>query len=267
MNHYQTLGIDKSATQEDIKKAYRRLASIHHPDKGGDTATFQKIQTAYEVLGNPQKKQEYDNPHSTSHSFPGGFQFHAQGFEDFFHNFFRQQSQPDLSQRRQQIFKTTLMVTLEQIYFGGGQSIQLQTHAGIKAVDIEIPKGIPEGGQIKLDNVIDNGVLIVEYRSHKNLHFDRNNNDLVSHLPISVLDLITGTVLEFKTISGKTIEVSVPRQTQPHVHLRLNGQGLPIYNTGSFGDQILLIKAYTPDIIDENIINSINISKNIRDQK
>jgi DnaJ-class molecular chaperone len=60
--HYNTLGVSKTASQDDIKKAYRKLASKHHPDKGGDTATFQTIQTAYETLSDPQRRAEYDNP-------------------------------------------------------------------------------------------------------------------------------------------------------------------------------------------------------------
>lgn len=269
MSYYQTLGIDKSATQEDIKKAYRKLASIHHPDKGGDTATFQKIQAAYETLSDPQKRAEYDNPNANQgfSGFPGGFHFQAHGFEDFFNTFFRQHNQQDFGQKRQQIFKTTMAVSLEQIYSGDKQTIQLQTHEGIKAIDVEIPKGIPEGGQIKLNNIIDNGILVVEFRSHKHLQYDRHNNDLVSNFPISVLDLITGSKLEFKTISGIVVEVIIPPKTQPHMHLRLSGQGLPIYNTGSFGDQILLIKPYIPAIIDQTIINAINSAQHTKDKQ
>lgn len=270
MSYYQTLGVDKSATQEDIKKAYRKLASIHHPDKGGDTATFQQIQAAYETLGDPQKRAEYDNPNQGMNSgfngFPGGFHFQAHGFEDFFNNFFRQNTNQDFAQKRQQIFKTTLGVSLEQIYTGDKQIIQLQTPMGVRTIDVEIPRGVPEGGQIKLNDIIDNGVLIVEFRSHKHLHYDRHNNDLVSNFPVSVLDLITGGNLEFKTISGSIVEVKIPPSTQPHMHLRLAGQGLPIYNTGSFGDQILLIKPFIPANIDETIINAINMVKQIKDK-
>ena len=62
MDHYATLGVAKNATPDDIKKAYRKLASKHHPDKGGDTATFQKIEEAYRILSDPQQRQQYDNP-------------------------------------------------------------------------------------------------------------------------------------------------------------------------------------------------------------
>lgn len=262
MNYYTILGVDKNATPEEIKKAYRKLASTHHPDKGGDTATFQKIQAAYDVLGNPQKRQEYDNPPNMHSGFPGGFHFSTNGFEDFFQHFFRQNpGHPNFQNKRQQVFKTTLVVTLEQIYFGGNHTIQIQTNEGTKIVNIEIPKGIPEGGQIKLEKVIENSVLLVEFRTTKHLHYDRHNNDLVSNFPISILDLITGTSLEFKTISGSVVEVKIPPKTQPSVHLRLNGQGLPIYGKGTFGDQILLLKPFVPDIIDETIIASINAVK------
>ena len=82
-DHYQILGIAKNATPDEIKKAYRRLASIHHPDKGGDTAEFQKIQVAYDILSDPQKRQQYDNPMPQGNPFgshPGGFHFNMNGF-------------------------------------------------------------------------------------------------------------------------------------------------------------------------------------------
>ena len=69
MDHYNTLGVDRNASQDEIRQAYKKLASIHHPDKGGDTAKFQEIQSAYETLSDPQKKTEYDMPKG---GFPGG---------------------------------------------------------------------------------------------------------------------------------------------------------------------------------------------------
>ena len=73
MDHYQTLGVAKNATPDDIKKSYRKLASTHHPDKGGDTATFQKIEEAYRILSDPTQRQQYDNPMPQGNPF-GGFQ-------------------------------------------------------------------------------------------------------------------------------------------------------------------------------------------------
>lgn len=73
-DYYEILGVSKTSTQDDIKQAYRKLAKIHHPDKGGDVETFKKIQTAHETLSDEQKKSEYDNP------VPKGFPFAGGGF-------------------------------------------------------------------------------------------------------------------------------------------------------------------------------------------
>ena len=70
MDHYTTLGVSKTASPEEIKKAYRKLASQHHPDKGGDTVMFQKIEEAYRALSDPNLKEQYDNPSMDQGGFP-----------------------------------------------------------------------------------------------------------------------------------------------------------------------------------------------------
>ena len=258
MDHYNTLGVDKSAAQDDIKKAYRKLASQHHPDKGGDTAQFQKIQSAYETLSDPNKRAEYDNPRPTMGApggFPGGFGFTSTGgnpFGDIFEQMFRQQAA-----QRQQVFRTTVWVTLEQVYSGGEQVLQLQTQTGTSAVTISIPKGIPDGGQVRLDNIINGAALLVEFRTHRHLKYERQGNDLVCNHQISVLDLIVGTTFEFQALSGKTLEVTIPPKTQPFQQMKIAGYGMPINGTTAMGDQIILLKPFTPAIIDESITNSI----------
>ena len=74
MDYYETLGVNHTTQPDEIKKAYRKLASQHHPDKGGDTKKFQDIQKAYEVLSDPQKKHEYDNPNPFGGQNPFGNQ-------------------------------------------------------------------------------------------------------------------------------------------------------------------------------------------------
>jgi DnaJ-class molecular chaperone len=260
MDYYKTLGVAKTATPDEIKKAYRKLASQHHPDKGGDTATFQKIEEAYRILSDPQKRQEHDNPMPQGFG-PGGFSFRTEGFDinDIFGQMFRQHHQ----QPRQQTFRTSINVSLEQAYFGGQHSMQLQTPTGNKMIQIDIPKGIHNGNQVKIDNVIDGASLIVEFRVSKHLKYDRIGNDLVSNYSVSVLDLIVGGSFEFTVLSGKTFEVTIKPKTQPYIQLKIAGQGMPIYGSESaYGDQIILIKPYIPDTIDQTIIDSIVQSKN-----
>ena len=261
MDHYSTLGVAKTATSDEIKKAYRKLASQHHPDKGGDTATFQKLQTAYDTLSDPQKKEQYDNPSPFGQQRQGSgpFGFGNQGFEDIFSQIFKQDFHRHHQQQARQTpsYRTSVWVSLEQVYTGTEQVMKLQTPNGTHNVSIAVPKGMIDGGQMRYDGLIEGASLIVEFRIHQHLKFSRRGNDLECNHQISVLDLIAGTSFEFVTLSGKTLEVTIQPKTQPYMHLKLAGQGMPILNTSAYGDQIILLKPFIPDTIDERITNSI----------
>jgi len=264
MEHYKTLGVDRNASPDDIKKAYRKLAGQHHPDKGGDTAMFQKIQNAYETLSDPQKKQEYDNPNPFGQGGgPGGFHFTTGGggfnmhFNDIFGQMFGGQRGSPFGHQFQQTFKTTIWISLDQVYNGGEQLLQIQGQGGPQTIKVEIPKGVENGAQLRYDGLIAGGVLIVEFRVHVHPRFDRAGQDLVSTHRISVLDLIVGTSFDFITISGRSFEVQVKPGTQPDTTLRISGQGLPHMNEQGNGDQLILLKPYIPDKIDNKITASI----------
>ena len=120
-NAYDTLGVPKGASDAEIKQAYRKLAAKHHPDRGGDTAKFQEIQSAYETLTDPQKRAQHDNPFH-AHSGPDGshFEFHFGGGnpEDIFAHFFNQGfghspfGQPQRQARRNKDLRISISVTL-----------------------------------------------------------------------------------------------------------------------------------------------------------
>lgn len=257
MDHYNTLGVPRDASQEDIKKAYRKLAMQHHPDKGGDIAKFQEITNAYETLSDPDKRLQYDNPTARQNPFNGGFGFNqAFDINDIISQFFRQQNHQGPTQ---QIFRTRVAVSLVDSYNGASHSFQLTTPSGVKVINVNVPKGIESGDQVRYENVIENGTLIVEFIVQSDLRFDRNGNDLYCNLPISVLDLIVGTKTTVNTISGKKMEVTIGPNTQPTQQVRLAGLGMPVKgHSGVYGDQILLLKPYIPDNIPNDIIESIN---------
>lgn len=258
MDYYSTLGVAKNATPDEIKKAYRKLASQHHPDKGGDTNTFQQIQLAYDTLSDPAKRQQYDNPIPKG---PQGFHFNfgqGQGsIHDIFNAFggldgiFRQHEQQS---RGAQTFRTRVDVQLSDAYYGTKKTLQIHTNQGNHVIAIDVPKGIVSGQQIRYEQVLQNSNLMVEYFVASDLKFDRRNQDLYSNIPINMFDLVTGTTIEFTTISGKTVTVEVKPFTQPHMQLKLTGQGMPILNTHHYGDQILLLKPFIPDTIDSEIV-------------
>lgn len=262
MDHYQTLGVAKNATPEEIKKAYRRLASIHHPDKGGDTAMFQNIQTAYDVLSDPNKRSQYDNPQPQGFNggfpggFPGGFHFNNQGFDinEIFGQMFGQRQRPS-----HPTFKTDVWVSLEQVYGGGEQILHFNHNQLNQTIQIEIPKGIEDGQQIRYNDLVPHAHLIVEFRVKPHPKFERRGMNLHSVQKVSVFDLIVGGEFEFTTISGKTFSVKVNPKTQPNSQLRISGQGLS--RGGVTGDQFILLDIFIPDTIDDAIINSIMESK------
>jgi DnaJ-class molecular chaperone len=261
MDHYSVLGVSKTATPDEIKKAYRKLASQHHPDKGGDKVKFQEIQSAYDVLGDPQKRQHYDNPQPqgfqgfTGH--PGGFAWNVDGMNlnDIFGTIFNQGHQRG---PRQQIYRTQIDVSLLEAYHGTNKILELNTMTGKRLIDIKVPKGVSQNDQIRFDNVLDNnGILVAIFNILPDLRFERRGNDLYCHQSVSVLDLLTGNDFHFKTIDGKELNVSIKPKTQPYVNIRLSGFGMPIANSSMYGDQYILLKPYIPDNIDQDIIDSI----------
>jgi curved DNA-binding protein len=218
MDYYNTLGVGRDASPDEIKQAYRKLASVHHPDKGGDTAKFQEIQQAYETLSDPNKRQDYDMPQHPT-------------------------------------YKTVIHVTLEEVLTGAEKVLQFQTHTGNQVIKINVPQGIDNGASLRYDNLIKDTVLIVEFRVHQHSVYERRGLDLYSTVQVSVLDLIVGTTLDFVTLSGKRFDVAVKPQTQPNATLRISGQGLTKnYQTG---DQYILLKPFIPDTIHVEIKEAI----------
>lgn len=264
MDHYQTLGVAKNATPNEIKKSYRKLASKHHPDKGGDTATFQKIEEAYRILSDPQQRQQYDNPMPQGFSGangPHGFHFNMNGADlnSIFEQMFNQRGQTH--HRQNPTYRTQVHITLDQSYNGGSQNLKLQTPTGNHAINIQIPRGVADGAQMRYDNIIPGSALLVDFRVQNHLKYERRGNDLYCNHSVSVLDLIVGTEFEFTTISGKTLMVKIPPKTQPYMHLKIAGEGMPTGHSSIFGDQIILLKPYIPDIIHSDITDSIMRSK------
>lgn len=254
-DHYQTLGVAKNATPDDIKKAYRRLAGIHHPDKGGDTAEFQKIEEAYRILSDPEKRRQYDNPNPFNNQpggFPGGFHFNMNGFDmnDIFSQMFGGPRRPQMPS-----YRTAIFIHLEQAYRGEEHVMTLNTHNGPVTVKIQIPKGVVDGSVIRYNDLIKDAILLIEFRIHPNSRFERDGPNLYSVKDVNIFDLIVGSSLVFETISGKKLEVTIPPKTQPGHKLRLAGEGMP--HGPGYGDQYILLKPFIPDTIDKRITDSI----------
>lgn len=243
-NHYQTLGVERTASAEDIKRAYRKLAGQHHPDRGGDTAKFQTIQAAYDVLGDPGKRQQYDNP---APQFSGGAPFDFDNIFNMFGARFQQPGQP------QQQVRMSLWITLADVAQGGRRTVSL----GNMTVEIEIPLGINDGDNVQYANLGPGGTnLIVNYRIHPHPRWQRQALNLTQDETVLIWDLILGGELPVRDIQGNTLNMMVPAGTQPGTMLRLKGRGLR-NRQGDVGDLFVRIQARLPDHIPQELRDQI----------
>jgi DnaJ-class molecular chaperone len=253
-NPYQTLGVDRNATADEIKRAYRKLASQHHPDRGGNTQTFQGIQSAYDTLSDANKRAAYDNPGIGS-GFRADAPFDFQTIFDIFGTRFQHPGQQQ-QQRRQQA-RMSLWITLRDVAQGGCRTISVGTQQGTHAVEIEIPLGINDGDTVQYPG-IGPGVmdLVITYRIHPDAKFARQALNLHTEHAVNIWNLITGGVTQVKDIQGNTLEMTVPPRTQPGTTVRLRGRGLTDRGKNS-GDLLVKLQAHIPDHIDPELLTLI----------
>lgn len=254
---YSTLGVPRNASADEIKQAYRKLAGKHHPDRGGDKARFQDIQSAYDTLSNPQKRAQVDNPNQ-------GFNFHFGGggpgpggfdFDSIF-SMFGAQFGHQGPQRRQQA-RMSLWIQLRDVAQGGTRTVSVGTQQGVNAVDIEIPQGINDGDTVQYSGIAPGGMdLIITFRIHPDPQFQRQGLNLIKEHPITVWDCILGCETSVRDVLNNSLTVTVPARTQPNSMLRLKGRGLRD-RAGNEGDLLIRITATIPDHIDPHLIEDI----------
>jgi DnaJ-class molecular chaperone len=254
-DYYAALGVPKTATADDIKKAFRKLASQHHPDKGGDTQKFQAIQEAYATLGDEQKRAEYDNPRpqfSGFHGHPGGV-----NINDIFGQMFGQQFAQQHQHPRRSHVRMTLWISLLDVATGGRRTVSLGTQSGVSAVEIEIPLGIADGDNVQYEGIGPGGSdLVVQFRISPDRTWQREGLNLTQEVRIDIWNLILGGQLTIDTLTGKTLSTTVPARTQPGTMLRLKGQGLKD-RAGRTGDILVRVQTFLPDQIAPEIIAAI----------
>jgi len=254
-DYYAALGVPKTATADDIKRAFRRLASQHHPDKGGDTQKFQAIQQAYATLSDDQKRAEYDNPRPQF----SGFQGHPGGvnINDIFGQMFGQQFAQQHQHPRRSHVRMTLWITLLDVATGGKRTVSLGTQAGVSAVEIEIPLGINDGDNVQYEGIGPGGSdLVVQFKVTPDRVWTRDGLNLGKEVRIDIWNLILGGDLTIETLTGKTLSTRVPARTQPGTVLRLKSQGLQD-RTGQTGDIMVRVQAQIPENIPPEIIDAI----------
>jgi DnaJ-class molecular chaperone len=275
MDYYSTLGLKRGANEADIKKAYRSMAMKHHPDRGGDEKKFKEISQAYEFLTDPEKRRMIDagvDPSQQGGGFQGQgpFEFHfgSGNFDDIFNNFgFGFNQRP---QRRNKSLNINVEVSLEDVLTGKIINAEIGIPNGTKKIiNIEIPKGIEHGQQIKYSGMGDNSIpdvragdLIVNVFVKQHPIFKREGDSLIVEKVISVWDALLGTDIEIATLDKKNINITIPSGTQPDTVLSCRGEGLVNIRNKQRGNLLLKIKVSVPKNLTTDQLNKITKLKN-----
>lgn len=253
-DHYQTLGVPRGATDDEIKQAFRRLAMKHHPDRGGDEQKFKQINEAYDTLSDANKRQQYDNPqvriNINGNPFQGGGPFN---FDSIFEMFgARVHPRHQQSQRNQRI---TIWIPLEDAVSGGPRTVSMHTPAGAQALEITIPPGINDNENVRYPGLAAGGHdLIVNYRVHGHPVWQRDGQDLYTERGVDFWQLIMGSTLEITDLQGRTLSLAIPPRTRPGTMLRARGRGV-VRDGHAPGDLMVRLRAEMPDHIPQEIVD------------
>ena len=257
MDYYSILGVNKNASPDDIRKAYKKQSMQHHPDRGGDEEQFKRVNEAYSTLKDPAKRQQYDNPQPQGFGGPFGGGM-PPGFEDMFTNFgFRQQV-------RNKDITIGCNLELKDVYKGKQIVVAYRLNNGKEqTVDLNIPIGVRQGDRIRFQQMgqhdipqVPPGDLYIQINIMNTPEFEVHGQDLLMTRRVSVLKLVTGTTVEIKTPIGNYLELKISKGTQPGTTLRLTGRGLP-NRAGGQGSILVKIIGQTPSGLDQEDIDKI----------
>ncbi len=278
-DYYKILGLERSASADDVRKAYRKLAMQYHPDRnpGNKQAEekFKDINEAYQVLSDPQKKARYDQLGSAYSNWqqrggrPGDFDwsqwfggggpggnvrveygdlndlFGEEGmFSDFFRSIFGGTGGAQTATRTRQApaYQQAVMITLEEAYRGTTRA--LQTNG--RRIEVRIPAGVKTGSKVRVAGAGPEGLdlyLIVDVAEDS--RFQREGDDLRTAVTIDVFTAILGGEVKVETLEGK-VTLKIPAGTQPDQVFRLAGRGMPRLKSAQKGDLFVRVKVKIP---------------------
>lgn len=276
MDYYSTLGLKRGASENDIKKAYRKMAMKHHPDRGGDEKKFKEVEEAYRTLSDPQKKQMFDmgmDPNNSRNPGPGWnnspFEFHfgaGPNMEDIFSQHFGY----GFRRPKNSSLNVNISITLEDVLTGKEVNAEIGLPNGRKKmINISIPPGIESGQQIRYQGMGDNSIreappgdLLVNVFVQNHTRFRREGSNIIYNHKIDVWDAILGSSIRIVTLDNKTIDITIPEGTQPETILNCKNEGLPDVRTKQRGNLLIKVSINIPKKLSEKERTVIQNLKN-----
>ncbi len=261
---YAILGVARTATQDEIKRSYRRLAKEHHPDRNpGDhlaESRFKEIQAAYEVLGDTERRAEYDRfgaggprpryQQWNAHARPGHeTQFDFGDLSSIFEQFF-QRGAAGASRRRTPTreadapLEHTIELTFDETVRGAGRVLLLDAGGPRpERVEFRIPAGVIDGQRIRVS--AGGTPVVVRCKVQPHAYFRREGNDLLLDLPVTLSEALLGTRVTIPTYDGP-MSIQVPPGASGGVKLRVRGRGIRNQRTGETGDLYAVLRIVLP---------------------
>lgn len=281
-DYYQTLGVPRTATHDEIRKAYKKLARENHPDtKPDDKAAaerFKQASEAYEVLGDEEKRKQYDQygeayKYARQGGGPGGpgpidlesvFGQGGVDLGDLFGGMFggRGKAGGTGGRRRSSAMRgsdlqTSMTIPFQMAATGGTYDVSVDRNGTVETLSVKVTPGINPGDTIRLAGQGSAGTgggpagdLLIQVLVAAHPFFRREGNDVMLDCPLSVTEAMLGARIDVPTLTDGMVKLTIPPGTSSGAKLRLRGKGFQNRKSGVAGDQFVIVKIVVPKTLD-----------------
>lgn len=295
-DYYKILGVDKKASTDEIKKAYKKLAMQHHPDRGGDENVFKEINEAHEILKDNTKRSNYDiygDPNGQpgfKSGNNGGWAHRSSGrvnIEELLRKagmFHRGRGDPfggdedifsHVQRHTPKDINVNYEITLEEAFTGKQVSASINLpDQGKKKLDVTIPAGFDTGQRIRFPGAgikshpnAQAGDVYITIQVQPHIIFKRAGQNLYTNTTVNVIDAMLGTQTQIKGIDGTMLSLNIPAGTQHGAQFRLRGQGFSIQGMTNRGDLIVTVNLEVPKSLrpeEEALLRQLKTLQNTR---